>query len=117
LDRGDVGDMPAKQRYSLPIQAPGSDSVDPDRLAAAVQRFGQVKACTEAKREAARRLVAADRELDRDPPRRSCERRAFAGELETDGGTYLSPADAAALRSVAPPRRWRPRFWSSSAPD
>lgn len=88
-DCGDVGDMSAKERYSLPIRAPGSDSVDAQGLAAAAQHFGQVKACAAAKRKAARRLVAAYRELDRDPPEAlvraagESRDRPSAGEVET----------------------------------
>lgn len=70
LDRADCGesDLPAKERYSLPIKAPGSDSVDAQGLAAAAQRFSQVEACPKAKQKAARRLAAAYRELDMEPP-------------------------------------------------
>lgn len=65
LDRG--GSAPPKQRCSLPIREP-SGALNPDAVSSAAGRIGQVDATPEQKRSAARRLLAAYRELKQSPP-------------------------------------------------
>jgi hypothetical protein len=69
LDRKVCGDEgPPKSRCSLPIKAPGSDSVDPDGLAAAAQRVGSVQACPAAVSAAKAKLRSAYKTLGKEPP-------------------------------------------------
>jgi hypothetical protein len=57
-------DWAAKQRYALPIKAPGSSRPDPEGLQRAAARLPQMQGvCPAAKREAAVRLVAAGNQI------------------------------------------------------
>jgi HK97 family phage major capsid protein/HK97 family phage prohead protease len=93
LDRADCGqqwrERPARERYSLPYKRPGSSKPDPEGLAAAASRFGQTKACPEAKRKAAKRLVAAYRSLGKEPPEALASAAGSESRMAEDG----RPAD------------------------
>ena len=72
LDRAkcsaDWKSKPAKERYSLPIKAPGSSKVDADGVHAAAQRVGSVKACPAAVSAAKAKLRGAYKTLGEEPP-------------------------------------------------
>jgi hypothetical protein len=75
LDRGDCSaaakEMPAKERYSLPIREP-SGAVNPSALGAAAAALSgarsPLKACPAAKTAAARKLLRAYGEANITPP-------------------------------------------------
>jgi HK97 family phage prohead protease len=72
LDRADCSDewrsKPAKQRYSLPIKAPGASKPDKEGVAAAASRIGSVNACAEAISKAKGRLARAYQQLSMEVP-------------------------------------------------
>ena len=72
LDRAkcsaDWKDKPAKQRYSLPIKAPGADKPSAEGVHAAAQRIGSVKACDAAVSAAKAKLRSAYKQLGEEPP-------------------------------------------------
>jgi Escherichia/Staphylococcus phage prohead protease len=69
LDRAKCGDadMPAKQRYSLPIREPGG-ALNSNAVHAAAARINQVSACDAAKQSAKAALRRAYGELNEDAP-------------------------------------------------
>ncbi len=74
LDRADCGasgaELPAKERYSLPIAAPGNGVGNPDAggVHAAAGRLSQTNACPAAKKAAAKRLATAYGKIGEDVP-------------------------------------------------
>jgi HK97 family phage prohead protease len=106
LDRRDCGegDLPAKQRYSLPVAHPGSSwrkNPDPAGVHAAAARINQVNACPEAIRTAALRLLTAYGVIGEDAPesvRAMAESKALT--LESMSDDELRQASLAATKGI-----------------